>query len=389
MFVIVRDGKIIYARKRVIDGDKSRTITFIDTWNYQKMSVEDMGLMLRCHKFPHPECFGKQPQSRSDRKMMDLYCRRDALITWKYANPFKDFCDEMVCKVKATISSTGLDYWRRHDQQGTIWRLPEDLIKYDLENAYKGGRCEAIQRGYFQQKIYCYDYNSHYPGICFEGVDGKGSYPDPNSWHVAKQGNTDLIEQYEGIAEVKLDIPRMHLPPLGIHLKDKLVFPTGHVSTVATFPEIRQAIKQGAKVLSIGKTVYYTELSAPFRNTINTLYSKRKKYKLEGHAFEQMVKTMMNGGIYGKFGYNPYNKEVIKRDEDVFIDDEGLYVWEKNEKVYFQDFIERDGTFYLKQKVDQPAPTYCVPIYATYTTALARCKLFNDANKVSRCCGGR
>jgi len=382
-FIIVRAGKIIYAKKKITNGGKTTTRTFLDTWNYQKMSVKKMGEMLKCPKLASPSKFLSTPKTYSERREFEIYCQRDALITWKYADLFKDFCNTMQCRVKATISSTGLDYWRRHSQEDVIWRIPEDLIKFDLNNAYKGGRCEVIKRGLIDSKVYCYDYNSHYPAVCTDGVDGKGSYPDPNSWHTAKQGNMDLVDNCEGIAQIKADVPKMHLPPLGVHQNHKLIFPTGKVSTVATFPEIRQLLEQGGKILEFGKTMYYTRLSIPFKKTIKTLYAARKKYKLTKHPFEQLVKTMMNGGVYGKFGYNPYNKEVIVRDKDVFIEGNNLFALIDGKRHYFEDYIERDRVFYLKKRINSKPPTYCVPIYSTYTTALARCKLWTDANKVS------
>ena len=374
MQVTVRAGKIIIG--------KMKDRKFLDTFNYQKMGVEDLGKIVGTDKLQHPKCFGRAPIDSIERRQLEIYCCRDAIITWKYIDKFANLCNEIGCVLKNTVSSTGLDYWRRTTMSRPIYKHPENNIRFDIENAFKGGRTEVIRRGLIDGDVYLYDYASHYPARCFYGIDGKGSYPDPNSWHHLKKGNEDIIELSEGICEVTMECPDMFLPCLGIRHSGGLKFPSGTFNTTATFIEIRQAINEGYKIKDIGRMIYYTSNMVPFRNVVDKLYKLRQRYKIEENSFQALVKTLMNGGLFGKFGYNPFNKEEIFEDSDVYIEDGILYhVDENGKKIYFESFLERDGVFYAKDRRDMYIPDYCIPIFSTYTTALGRIKLYDDAKR--------
>jgi len=101
----------------------------------------------------------------------------------------------------------------------------------------------------------------------------------------------------------------------------------------------------------------------PFKGYVGELYSLRKKYKSENNSMELVVKLLLNS-LYGKFG-----QKFIGRDNWI----PANISMEELDKL---DKVERVGDFFCVKKTSDPS-CFCIPIWASYTTAYARDKLFS------------
>jgi len=372
---INRNGSLIFARHK----ENKHYIDFNDTLNFVPFGVEVMAQKIGMKKLAHPACFGRKPQSMSERIEMEQYNINDSVITQQFASKMQNFFNTVGCKQKHTIASTGVDYWRRYGQPYDIFPERPEWVRMHYNGSLKGGRTECIKRGYAQD-IHYYDFNSHYPARCFYGIDGKGSYPDPTSVKYTKKVDDNVIDSYEGITFLKLKAPYMYFPLIGCKFSGKLMFPYGEMSGWFTNIEIRKALKEGYEVVEYGEGLYYERNFIPFRNVVKTLYDLRRKFVDvdKDECFGQMCKTMMNSGLFGKFAQKLDGYEQEYCVDDTGIDEDGsFYITVNGKKVYPDSYNIRNRSVYCKQKTTK-IPLFIMPILSSYTTALGRIKLWDD-----------
>ncbi len=381
-FPIDNNGLMYVKFNNKKDRDKRE---FIDSMNYIKASVEKLGSMLKIPKLPYPSCFKRKPENQIEIKDMEKYNIADSYITFSFGEFIKKFFNSMGCRMKMTIASSGLDNWRRNYQPIDIFQERRSWIEKHFEGSMHGGRTEMFKRGLFS-KLWYYDYNSHYPACCKYGVDGKGSYPNPSSARYIKNASKEYIETYEGISKVKINIPFMYIGVLGINYKDKYVFPNGYIEGWFTHIELRQALKEGCEILNISETIYYTDLFIPFFHCVNDLYELRQRYKKEcNEPMQLMVKTLMNSALFGKFAQKINNKTNIYSVENMFSTSDGKVYIEKDDKhIVINNFNIRGDYIFEKIEIPNRIPIFIHPILASYTTSMARIKLFNAMNQYKK-----
>lgn len=363
---------------------RKRNWLFTDSTNYLKCSVEKLGEIVGEYKLPkpavmesNPEILGilaRRPKNPKEKEELKQYNLQDSRITYLFAESFKDFCTKHNMKMKLTIGSTGMDYWRRNHQQTPFTREPDVMLRKHFLGAFRGGMTQTFKRGTYEGKVYAYDYRSSYPGVMLEGVDGKGSYPHPSCFVHRDKSNTDLIEEYEGICFAKVKAPYSYIPILGVKVNQKLLFPYGTFEGWFTNYELRMAMKQGYEVWP-GEMIYYHTLFKPFVDAVKSLYRIRQTYKKEGHPYEAMVKTLMNGGLFGKWGTNFMNMEELIASNEITFDTQGRAV--KDGKV-LDEFSMSNESMLISIKKEVKPMRYSFPILSSYTTMLGRMKLLRD-----------
>lgn len=355
-----------FSRKRINKNDK--TITFIDTLNYANLSVEKIGKILNLPKLNKPECLGSYPRTKKDRNILIRYNKRDAELSRLFIEfLFRSFT-ELGATPKNTIASTSMSLFKNK-------YLAEDLFLHnitDLKNefkAYYGGRVEAFYRGRIE-KCYYYDFNSLYPSVM------RKPYPHPNFMKHNYQNTARYIESADGIANVDIVAPKLDIPLLPYRAENKLYFPSdcklsGWYSNV----ELRKALELGYVITKVHENYYSTEDCIPFLNFVNDLYNLRREFKRNSSPMEYVIKILMNS-LYGKFGQKFENREqliplnpelmqkLLERDSDYEIIE-----------TLNQDFVR------IKKAFTEPAP-FCIPLFALYTTAYGRLKLYE---KLVRC----
>ena len=385
-FVKRKQGGFIYAKYR--HKNRKEITQFLDTWNYTgKISLKKMGVMLRIPKLPQPVCFTRKPTDQTEKEELERYNLRDSEITRAFALSMKDYCNSMNTKYKITMASVGLDYWRRNHQTIDIFQEKRNIIE-KLYNGCHGGRTEVYKRGYVED-IYNWDYNSFYPSCCHDGIDGKGSFPNPNSSRHSDHITLEMIEKYEGLTNIDIICPDVYMPLLGITYTNpnekppspKFIFPKGKIiGCWFTNFEIRYALTLGYEILKIHEGVFYLENFIPFRAAVKRLYSLRKKFKKDGNdVWSNMIKLQMNAGLFGKFGQKIGDKE-IQHHETALEWINGVPHVKLEKMRSFMRYNER-GDYVFETSKNSRIPVFVFPIIPAYTTAIARCRLHKDLLK--------
>lgn len=336
---------------------KKNKLTFIDTMNYCKMSVENLGKIIRLPKLEKPSFLGKRPKDENEKKILENYNMRDAEVSQKFIKFLFDAFYKLGADPKKTIASTAMSLFKNKYLKQDYFRHKVDVLQ-DIFKAYYGGRTEVFKRGVVKNMHY-YDINSLYPSVMMN------EYPDPNSIKFSHMNNTDKIMRYEGVSDVILKCPKIRFPLLPMKMKDgKCVFGYGQIEGWYSHVELRKAFEIGYECLAVKKSYYYDRKCQPFKEYVADLYNLRKEYKKDDNPMELVTKLLLNS-LYGKFGQKFENREEMIPDKQVTID--------MTEKYH----CERVGKMFRIKKPFTDPSSFCIPIFAVYTTAYARLKLYD------------
>lgn len=344
-------------------GGKSKrsrsSLTFIDSLNYAKMSVKQMGDVIGFPKLDPPSFIGGRPSTPEEWVEMERYNIRDSWVTYKFMRFLIDSFERLGATFKLTIASTSMSLFKnRFLGDYKVFQPKRDYLN-DIFKAYYGGRTECFKRGRFENVNY-YDFNSLYPSVMYDNV-----FPDPNSLRVTRIGSVDYIHSFEGVSEVVIDIPYSKTPVLPVRMSDgKVVFPYGTLKGFYSHVELRKAVEDGGVIRKVFKTYFFTRTVRPFKDYVSTLYNLRLDYKKSGNPMQLVTKLFMNS-LYGKFGE--------KFDQKVNTVHEGSI--SKDDLENCTD-VDRVGDYFvLKQDTDPKS--HCIPIWAVYVAAYGRLKLYD------------
>ena len=360
---IMRGSMLIHA--------KHNNINTYDTKAYTKASVEQLGEMLGKPKLKIN--LAKNTIKMSYRRYLELrkYNQRDCEVTREFIIQLQEMLNTLGGTLKCTIGSCAMDLYRRkylkeniHHEYKKEFR-DGTTIKEILELAYHGGRTEMFKRGQEHDKVFnYYDFNSLYPSVMLN------KYPKPSSAILTenKKGhlNINSILQFEGVSDCEVLCPYMYFPILSTYYKKKLVFPIGRFRHVFTHIELRKAIENGYKILKIYKTIAYTQTIEPFKEWVTELYAIRKRYKkVENKVYSDLVKLTLNN-LYGKF----FQSHVS--------DMEVIHLEDRDDKNLKQNGFTFDYNlgFGYKETPKESNQKFITPIFAVYTTAYARLKIW-------------
>lgn len=369
-FMQWRGSDMIFARTH-IDKDKFyrknesghlKTLTFIDTLNYAKLSVANMGKIINIPKLDKPVCLGRLPNNIKEKNQLITYNFRDSEISYSFTKFLMESFYQLGATPKMTIASTSMSLYKNKYLRDNYYRHKINELLEEFEGYY-GGRCEAFKRGEIRNYNY-YDFNSLYPSVMLN------EFPNPNTLRICHQNDISYIESYDGISNVDIYCPYMEYPLLCYRTDKKLLFPYGNFRGWYSHIELREAMKLGYVIKKVWKTFYFKENCIPFYNFVLDLYEKRKELKADDNPMEKVVKIILNS-LYGKFG-----QKFMNRDNWIPLPD----TLEELDK--YNDF-ERIGDFIrIRQEFTEPR-SFCIPIWALYVTSYARLKLY-DVIKRSR-----
>lgn len=335
-----------------------KSIMFIDSLNYAKLSVSKMGKILGKPKLEHPDCLGKHPTSKQEWNALSEYNFRDSYITFDFMKFLISSFEHLGASFKNTLASTSMSLFK-NKYLDTHYIQPDEEILLEQFESYYGGRTEALKRGSFKNYNY-YDFNSLYPSVMRDYV-----YPDPNSLRITHKNTNFYINTYHGVSHVTVHVPDHIKYPVLPHRTEtgKVLFPTGNLEGWYTHIELREASKQGCVITKVFKTHYFTKECEPFKEFVNDLYNLRKVYKTQKNPMEYVVKITMNS-LYGKFGQKFIDRDNWVHESQVNIDDLTRF-----------DTFERKGDFIRISKPWSRPSAFCIPIWASYVAAYGRIKL--------------
>lgn len=353
-----------FYRKKPVQRNKDyvnyKPVVFLDTLNYARLSVQDIGKIINISKMEKPSFLGSKPKTEDEKNYLIKYNMKDAEISCKFIEFLYDSFRKLGGTPKITIASSALALWKNRFLNTTFFRHETEKLIEEFK-AYYGGRCEAFKRGMIENYNY-YDFNSLYPSVMLN------EFPNPNTLRVNHLNEFGYIENFDGISLVEVHCPKNIFPLLPYRYDNKLLFPNGTFTGWFTNVELRKAHEIGYVIKKIYKTFYFKENCIPFYSYVKELYDERLRYKKENNPMESVIKLVMNS-LYGKFG-----EKFTNRDEWIPLPD----TLEELRKI--KDF-ERVGNFLrVKKDLEEPKP-YCIPIWCSYVTAYGRIKLYESLIK--------
>ena len=366
-FTLFRGSDLLLAKTHFYNNDfypqakiktKSlKSLLFLDSMNFAKLSVSKMGNIIGLPKLEHPDCLGKTPQNIQDWYAIKEYNLRDSEITLKFMKFLINSFEYLGATFKNTLASTSMSLFKNKYLDKAYFQPDTDKLIEQFKSYY-GGRTEAFKRGTFKDHNY-YDFNSLYPSVMVDQV-----FPDPNSVRISHKNNMTYINNYEGISDIDIYVFPTKYPVLPFRNdQGRVIFPIGNIRGWYTHIEIKEAIKHGAVVKKVYKTQYFKKTCTPFKGYMTDLYNLRNEFKADHNQMEYVVKIMMNS-LYGKFGQKFTDKDNWVHEDQVTLKD-----LQSNKNP------ERKGCYFrLVQEFSRPA-CFCIPIWASYVTAYGRIKL--------------
>lgn len=355
----------LYAIKYYQKGDKKKVVTFYDTVNYHGASVEQLGELVGVAKLPHPASFGRHWRNKKEKEDLQEYCYNDALISCLFFDKFiKQFCRDNNIKLKLTMPSLSLAHFRTNFLDD-VYFVENKNIRDMCKASYFGGRTECFRRGTYTN-VNCYDFNSLYPSVMIN------EFPNPNTGVETNKHSMNLVYNYDGVCYVEGYQEDTFIPllPFKDEINGHLLFPKGKIKGYYTHIELREALKNGFTINKFGKGVYYRRNCKPFKKFVEKMYALRLQQQKEKSIKQKITKLCLNG-LYGKFGFNYTKSSEIKRRSELTHEDIDNML----------QCIDLDfGFIRIEKEADMPT-NYTFPIWAAYTTAMGRIKLYKEMKK--------
>lgn len=255
------------------------------------------------------------------------YNRRDCILLYDVLEKAHDIVEkEFGGEMGLTAPATAMKTFRRSFLKEAIQR---DTHTHDfVRESYFGGRTEVIiPEGWF---LAYFDFNSSYPAAMTERMP----VGDARSW-----GDSEPPQQWQderiGYCRVTVRVPDdMALPPLPVRadgayfpesagLDGKLLFPTGVLTGVWEWGELKNAVDCGCTLMAWHESVWYEAgpLLADFVHVLFRYRDKSRCFRCHGGigadfhcgvcnaagylaGLDAWAKLLLNA-LYGKFGQKP------------------------------------------------------------------------------------
>lgn len=276
----------------------SHTLCFIDTLNFYRMSLKELGGIVGLEKYEFPS----EGQTEEE---WDIYCRRDIEIMVKGMQMFwKMVTDWQLGNFAYTLPAQAFAAYRHKFMHTPIFIDDNEKATELARKAYIGGRTECFRIGKINETVHCLDINSQYPFIM-------ATMPVPirlvtTLRRVSLSELISLLQTYCLVADVTLTTSQANYPK---KIPGWTIFPIGTFRTVLNTPELNLALIQG-HVKCIQRVIVY-EKAVIFREYVNFFYEQRMEARVQGNeALATMLKLMMNS-LYGKFGQTGRKYEKV------------------------------------------------------------------------------
>lgn len=331
-------------------------LKFLDTMNYAPMSVEAWGDLLGCPKMRSPVNLGQKPQTEEELAYLTAYNIQDSLISFKAWQSLYSRLLGMGGRLKATIASTSLEFYRRNFQRESMMSTPKDRLAFERASYY-GGRTEVFDRGLLPiGKYNMYDKVSMYPFVMSDRAYPDTRYP---KFVAPREQN---IEDYMGLSEVSITAPDLDYPLLPFRVGKKLIFPVGSFRGVYTHAELSESLRLGYHIEEIHRQLVFRRECSPFKDFVRCVYTRKEE------ATEKEIRLLMKlilNSLYGKFGAR---MEIEKVFEHI-----GTIDWRKVPEKF--KIIEQYVS-YERELPENKIPKYVIPVIASYVTSYARLELY-------------
>lgn len=214
------------------------------------------------------------------------HCRRDTEIVWKFVNRMLFQYRALGLELRNTLPSMSLQLFSQFNRM-EYPRMNNQVVKW-FRKGYYGGRVEVYRFGKIAGPVYHYDVNSLYPYVMAER-----QYPDLYSSIMTQR--IDLTQ--EGMADCEVWLPYCEVPALPMREETEILFPVGTMRGVWCYPELRQVIADGGKIVKVFEAVQFSQTCSPFAEYIRYCYANRQK----SDGMSSLLWKLYGNSLYGKF----------------------------------------------------------------------------------------
>ncbi|MCC6005607.1 MAG: hypothetical protein LM590_14815, partial [Thermofilum sp.] len=271
----------------------NRSITFVDTMNYFRTSLEEIGRVFGLPKLQMPSTY----ESIGEWK---LYCMRDVEVLARAVIELLKFMEEELGEFALTAAGFAYRVFMKKFKPARVkFRPPADpRVRRLEEEAYYGGRCEVFRVGRVE-RVAVLDVNSMYPYVMRNLV-----VPVRPLAYIQRPPLEKLRDWVSRgvpvIAKVRLSVPctlKVGPAPYRVRKGGKLLFPTGRFITTLCTPELRLVLDWVEEVF---EAVVYKG-SRVFTEYVDHYYQKRLEAKQRGDSVRDYFYKLLLNSLYGKF----------------------------------------------------------------------------------------
>ena len=271
----------------------NRSITFVDTMNYFRTSLEEIGKVFGLPKLKMPDTYDNLGEWK-------VYCMRDVEVLSRAVIELLKFMEEELGEF--ALTAAGLAYrvfMKRFRPERVKFRPPADeRVRRLEEEAYYGGRCEVFRLGRIQ-RVAVLDVNSMHPYVMRNLIVPVRPIAYLRAPPVEKLREW-VSRGVPVIARVRVNVPsslKVGPVPWRAHRRAKLVFPVGRFVTTLCTPELRLVLDYIEEVF---EAVVYKGARV-FRDYVDYYYQKRVEAKQRGDSVRDFFYKLLLNSLYGKF----------------------------------------------------------------------------------------
>lgn len=335
--------------KRTSDKRKGDKVRFLDSMKLIPTSLqkaaEGLGVAGK-----NRAALGEQDLNlHEDDPRWEIYCGQDCDTLYDVVEQFHHYIEDVLLgEVGITAPSTAVKLLRR---QYLARAVPRSVETHEfIRRGYFGGRVEPFEQD--GEGLSYFDINSSYPASM------RGPMPAGEAFEWDGEPPERFKREMLGFCECDVFVPYdTHIPVLPVKVDEKLIFPTGHLSGVWTYPELMLAVECGARIVNWKHSVWYKPVDL-FGAFVADLYAYRDKSNPKFNAaLEAVVKIILNS-LYGKFGMKTTRKKI--------------YIYSDPEKP--DNAVPAAGgpealVWYAEEEVDAP---YIMPQVSAWVTSMSR-----------------
>lgn len=235
-------------------------------------------------------------------KILIDYNRIDCEILWKAIAAFEEEIVGLGGQLQQTIASTAMTLFRRTFLKRDIFT--SERLNELSQASYFASRVEVLSRNATDFKMF--DINSSFPYAMTFPLPGnmiefRTTLPDDDS------------DKCIYIANVTIEVPDMHLPPLPYRKDNRVFFPVGRWRSWFTSTDIRLALREGAIIHKVHE-VYMFEPFYDFGEYAKQIYQLRADAKSD---FRRLVLKYLLNSLYGKTAESTAKQEMLINPKDI------------------------------------------------------------------------
>ena len=224
------------------------------------------------------------------------YNKTDCEILWKAIDEFEKEIFVLGGQLQQTIASTAMTLFRRKYLQRDIFT--SEKLNQIAQESYFASRVEVISRNI--DDFLMYDINSSFPyAMTFPlpaNLTGfRTTLPDEQS------------DECLYLANVTIEVPDMHLPPLPYRKEGRVFFTVGRWRSWFTSTDLNLARREGAIVHKVHE-VYTFEPFFDFKGYADDIYKLRSEATTE---FRKLVLKYLLNSLYGKAAESILKQEML------------------------------------------------------------------------------